>query len=211
MTAKTWCTISRAVEMVVVAQGMSEGLAQAWLIEACAAGKIRSRVLQSAHADPVDRCDDMVRMHLRPPSRLSIFRKRAPGPVAPGVWGDAVIDGDTLVDADRDSRRGIEVSITDLDFELKRLPPAPEAARASAPIPKKKTRSSDKDNVAAEAERRLIADENIPPSLAAFSRDLYDWLDEQPWARRGLQSRKVLAPSSIEDRIRPLWRKYRTE
>jgi hypothetical protein len=162
--------------MVVVAQDMSEGLAQAWLIEACAAGNIRSRMPSSAHPDPLDADDDLVGMHLRTRSRLSIFRKRAPGPVAPSAWGDAVIDGDILVDADKDRTSGIEISIADLDFELKRLPPLPEAARPSAPIPKKKTRSSDKDNVAAEAERRLIADENVPPSLAAFSRDWYDWL-----------------------------------
>jgi hypothetical protein len=147
-----------------------------------------------------------------PRSRLSLFRKRAPGPVSPNIWKDAVIDGDALVNADHDHRRGIEVSIADLEFELKRSFPALDRKPASpAPISRSGARSSDKEAIMAEAERRLAAGEYIPSSLAAFARDLHLWLDRQRWAYRRPMDGKVLAPSSVEDHIRPLWRKYRPE
>jgi hypothetical protein len=79
------------------------------------------------------------------------------------------------------------------------------------PVPKKGGRPSDKERVAAEAERRLAAGESIPLTLAAFTRDLHFWLDKQPWAHRRPMNQKVLSTASIEDHIRRLWRKYRGE
>jgi hypothetical protein len=49
------------------------------------------------------------------------------------------------------------------------------------------------------------------PSLAAFARDLHSWLDKQPFAERSIRGGKVLSAPSIEEHIRPLWRKYRPD
>jgi len=216
MTAKSWCAISKAVEMIVVAQGTSQGRAQAWLIEACTSGNVRSRV-PSASVNPAYLiADDGIVGDFRPGSKsyggLSVFRKRAPGPVPPGAWRNAVIDGDALVDVDQEPMRGIEVSIADLDFELKQSsPPVDNIPSSPMRISRAGGRPADKEAVIAEAQRRLGAGENIPPSKAAFARDLHFWLDKQPWAYRGTKNRKVLGPAAIEESIGPLWRKYRPE
>jgi hypothetical protein len=124
MTARAWCAISKAVEMVATAQDTSQGRAQAWLIETCASGNVRARVPSSANPVLLLADDGLMDTDMRSRRRLSLFRKRAPGPVSPNIWKAAVIDGDALVDADHDHRRGIEVSIADLEFELKPSFPA---------------------------------------------------------------------------------------
>jgi hypothetical protein len=184
-----------------------------WLIEACIAGNIRSREPWRAYPRPRDPillvADDGIKgMELRSVSQLgTISRNRAPESVAPTAWKGAVIDGDVLVNHARWSN--VEISIADLEFELKQS--APKAASpAFPPIFEQGGRPSNRREIEAEAERRLIAEsEKIPSSLAAFSRDLHFWLDKQPWAQRGTTSRKVLSSASIEDHIRPLWRKHK--
>jgi hypothetical protein len=105
----------------------------------------------------------------------------------------------------------VEISLADLEFELKKLPPLDGAPCATAPIQKKGGRPSDKDTVAKEASGRLAIGENIPSSLAAFARDLHSWLDKQPLAKRSIRGQKVLSAPSIEEHIRPLWRKHRPD
>jgi hypothetical protein len=212
MTAKAWCAISKAVEMVAATQGMSKGRAQAWVIEACVTGTVRSRM--PSFTKPADLAKPLNEDDLtdpRPRSRPSVFRKRSPGPISPGVWKDAVIDGDALIDADHDRRRGIEISIADLEFELKRSSSLACTSASATPIPRSGRRLSDKEPILAEAQRRLAVDESIPSSLAAFARDLHRWLSTQPWAYRRPSDRKVLSAPSIEEHIRPLWRKYKPD
>ena len=43
MTIKKWCAISKAVDMIATTLTMNVGRAQAWPIEACATGNVRSR------------------------------------------------------------------------------------------------------------------------------------------------------------------------
>jgi hypothetical protein len=206
MTIKKWCGIKKAIEMIATAQSTSVGRAQAWLIEACATGNIRSR---EPSTDPLTN-DDLSEMDVRSGVRVgTVFRKQAPAPISQATWKRALIDANVLLDAGQGGRwRGVEISIADLEFELKQSPSS--ESMAPAPMPKPGGRPSDKGQVEAEAERRLTTKgEKKPPNLAAFSRDLHDWLDSQPWARRGIQSQKVLSPASIEEQIRPLWRKYR--
>lgn len=211
MTAKSWCAISKAVDTIKTAQNSSEGHAQAWLIEACAGGNIRSRVPALVDATSRVNDDGLAGSDLRPGSRLSLLRKRAPGPVSPDVWADAFIDADALIDVDLDYRRGIEISIADLEFELKRSAPLDRTPSPPALIPRSGGRPSDKEPILAEAQRRLAANENIPSSLSAFARDLHHWLSKQPWAYRRSMDRKVLSAPSIEEHIRPLWRKHRPD
>jgi hypothetical protein len=206
MTAKAWWAISKAVEMVATTQGDNQERAQAWLIQTCASGNVRARVCANRATLLAD--DDPMEIDMRSRSGLLL----AIEPVSPNIWKGAVIDGDALVDAGSGHRRGIEVSIVDLEFELKRSFPAPDRKPASAaPVSKSGARPSDKETIMAEAERRLAAGECIPSSLAAFARDLHLWLDRQRWAYRRPMDGKVLAPSSVEHHIRPLWRKYRPE
>jgi hypothetical protein len=206
MTAKTWCAISKAVEMIKTAQNTSAGRAQAWLIEACVAGNIRSRVPSSADSKLLLNDNGPVSADLRPGSRAGIIsRRRAPEPVSPSAWKDAVIDGDVLVDANHGRWPDLEISIADLKFDLKQSLRAAGTASA-VPIPRTRGRPSDKEAIIAEAQRRVATDESIPPTLSAFARELHFWFDGQ---QRVL--RKVLGPASIEEHIRPLWRKYRGE
>jgi hypothetical protein len=72
-------------------------------------------------------------------------------------------------------------------------------------------RQSDKEAIVAEAQRRLTAGESIPTTLSAFARELHFWLDGQQQIFRRSNTGKVLGPASIEEHIRPLWRKYRAE
>lgn len=76
-------------------------------------------------------------------------------------------------------------------------------------IPKKGGRPTDVDRVRAEAKRRLASGEAPPPTLAAFSRELHEWLDAQPGALRAPMTRKVLASVTIETRVRELWNEHR--
>ena len=209
MTIKKWCAISKAVDMIATTLSMNVGSAQAWLIEACATGNVRSR----AHSVLMMADDGIVDMDLRPGAlrtgRPRIWR--VAGPVSSVTWKNALIDDDVLVDIHHGRWDGVEISISDLEFELKQLPPPPETVTAP-PIPKTGARPSDKVSIEAEAKRRLTTQgETIPPSLAAFSRDLHFWLDKQPWAKRSPRHQKVLSPPSIEEHLRPLWRKYRGE
>jgi hypothetical protein len=99
MTDKTWCAISKAVEMIKTAQNTNVGQAEAWLIEACVAGNIRSRMASFLHSEPLLNEKNLVSRGLRPGSRTAIIsRKRVPKPVLPAAWKDAMIDGDVLVD-----------------------------------------------------------------------------------------------------------------
>ena len=201
MTAKAWCAISTAVEMIKAAQNTSEGRAQAWLIEACSTGNVRSRA-------------DSILLRADDGSALRTGRPiwRVAGPVSSVTWKNAVIDGDALVDRHHGQWDGVEISIADLQFELKRSLPAPDSKPASpSHIPSSGGRPSDKEPILAEAQRRLAVGESIPSSIAAFARDLHNWLSQQPWAYRRPMDRKVLAASSIEAHIRPLWRKYRPD
>ena len=100
MTAKSWCAISKAIDIIKTAQNSSEGHAQAWLIEACAGGNIRSRVPALVDATSRVKDDGLAGSDLRPGNRLSLLRKRAPGPVSADVWADAFIDADALIDVD---------------------------------------------------------------------------------------------------------------
>jgi hypothetical protein len=203
MTAKAWCAISKAVEVIKAAQNTSEGRAQAWLIEACANRNVRSR------ADSILLSAD----ELRPGAlRTGSSIWRVAGPVSSVTWKNAVIDGDALIDRHHSQWDGVEISIADLQFELKRSLPAPDSKPASpSHIPSSEGRPSDKEPILAEAQRRLAVGESIPSSIAAFARDLHNWLSQQPWAYRRPRDRKVLAASSIEEHIRPLWRKYRPD
>jgi hypothetical protein len=107
---------------------------------------------------------------------------------------------------------GRRLGIADLEFELKQSsPPADNKPPSPAAVSRSGGRPSDKEAVIAEAQRRVGAGENIPPSKAAFARDLHFWLDKQPWAYRGIKNRKVLGPAAIEENNGPLWRKYRQE
>jgi hypothetical protein len=167
MTAKTWCAISKAVEMIKTAQNTNVGIAQAWLIEACSAGNIRSRHLSATAANR----DGIVGMNARPGSRFEIIsRKRAPRPVLPALWKGAVIGGDVLVTS-RGRWSDIEISIADLEFHLKQSLPL-AGTGAAVPIPSV-GRPSDKEAIIAEAQRRVAADESIPPTLSAFARELH--------------------------------------
>ena len=182
MTAKAWWAISKAVEMVATTQGDNQERAQAWLIQTCASGNVRARVCANRATLLAD--DDPMEIDMRSRSGLLL----AIEPVSPNIWKGAVIDGDGSRDAGSGHRRGIEVSIVDLEFELKRSFPAPDRKPASAaPVSKSGARPSDKEAIMAEAERRLAAGECIPSSLAAFARDLHLWLDRQRWAYRSNQ------------------------
>jgi hypothetical protein len=120
MTAKAWCAISKAVEMIKTAQNTSVGRAEAWLIEACVAGNIRSRVPSSADSELLLNDNGPVSMDPRPGSRPGIIsRRRAPESVSPAAWNDAVIDGDVLVDTNQGRWSDLEISIADLEFDLK--------------------------------------------------------------------------------------------
>jgi hypothetical protein len=195
MTAKAWCAISKAVKLIAAAQNTSLCRAQVWLIEACAEGNVRSR-------EPWREPD---RFEI-PAALMTVSRKRARLPVVPAAWKGSLIDKDVLVDVDQVRWSDVEISLADLEFELKKLPPLDVA-----PIQKKGGRPSDKDTVATEALGRLAVGENIPSSLAAFARDLHSWLDKQPLAKRSVRGGKVLSAPSIEEHIRPLWRKYRPD
>jgi hypothetical protein len=173
MTAKTWYAISKAVEMIKTAQNTSVDRAQAWLIATCAAGNIRSRIPSFADSElPLNRNGLLSTDHLRSGSRpVIISRRRAPVPVSPAAWKSAVIDGDVLV-ANHGRWFGIEISIADLEFDLKgSLAPS---GTASA-IPQTRGPRSDKEAIIAEAQRRVTADESIPPTLSAFARELHFW------------------------------------
>jgi hypothetical protein len=209
MTAKTWCAISKAVEMVKTARNTTAGPAQAWLIAACAAGNVRSRVPSSVGSEVLLNDNRCAGMDVRARGRPGIIsRRRAPEPVSPAAWKDAVIDGDVLV-ANHGRWSDIEISIADLEFDLKQsLPPA--GTVPDAPIPRTGQRQSDKETIIAEAQRRVTADESIPPTLSAFARELHFWLHGQPRVLR-TKTGKVLGPASIEEHIRPLWRKYKGE
>jgi hypothetical protein len=211
MTAKTWCGISKAVEMIKTAQNTCLGRAQAWLIEACAAGNIRSRMPSSADSELLRSDNRPLSMDLRRGNRPGIIsRRRAPESVSPAAWKGAVIDLDVLVDTSHVRWSGLEVSIADLEFELKQSLRQAGAA-PTAPITRAGGRPSDKETIIAEAQRRIVADESIPPTLSAFARELHFWLDGQPRVFQRNNTRKVLGPASIEEQIRPLWRKYRGE
>jgi hypothetical protein len=207
MTARAWCAISKAVEMIKTAQNTSVGRAEAWLIEACVAGNIRSRVPSSADSELLLNDNGPVSMDPRPGSRPGIIsRRRAPKSVSPAAWNDAVIDGDVLVDTNQVRWSDLEISIADLEFDIKQ---ALRPAAAARPIPRAGGRQSDKEAIVAEAQRRVAADESIPTTLSAFARELHFWLDEQPKVLRRNNAGKVLGPASIEEHIRPLWRKRR--
>ena len=122
-----------------------------------------------------------------------------------------MIDGDDLIDRHQGQWDGVEISVSDLEFELKQSPLGSKTLTAPS-VPKTGGRSSDKEPIEAEAKRRLTTEgEKIAPSLSGFARELHFWLDEQPWAKRSNRDKKVLSPPSIEEHIRPLWRKYRGE
>jgi hypothetical protein len=198
MTAKTWCAISNAVERVKTARNTTAGTAQAWLIAACAAGDIRSRVPSSLGSEVL--LNDNRRAGID--VRARGHRRRVPEPVSPDAWKDAVIDGDVLV-ANDGRWFGIEISIADLEFDLK----GSLAPSGIAPA----VRQSDKEAIVAEAQRRVTADESIPPTLSAFARELHFWLDRQPRVLRRTKTAKVLGPASIEEHIRPLKKKVRRD
>jgi hypothetical protein len=209
MTAKAWCAISKAVEMIETAQNTSVSRAEAWLIEACVAGNIRSRAPSSADSELLLNDNGPVSMDLRPGSRPGIIsRRRAPEPVSPAAWNEAVIDGDVLVDSNQGRWSDLEISIADLEFELEQ---SLRPAAAARPILRAGGRPSDKEAIVAEAQRRVAADESIPTTLSGFARELHFWLDGQPRVLRRNNAGKVLGPASIEEHIRPLWRKYRGE
>jgi hypothetical protein len=114
-----------------------------------------------------------------------------------------VIDGDVLVDTNFGRWSDLEISIADLEFDLKQsLSPAGTAA---ALIARTGGRSSDKEAIIAEAQRRVAADESIPPTLAVAN--CVSGL-RQPRVLRGTKTGRVLGPASIEEHLRPLWRKY---
>jgi hypothetical protein len=110
MTAKTWCAISKAVEIIRTAQNTSVGRAQAWLIGACVAGNIRSRVPSSADSQLLLNDNGFLSIDLRPGSQPGII-SRSPKPVSAAAWKDAVIDGDVLVDTNLSRWPDLEISI----------------------------------------------------------------------------------------------------
>jgi hypothetical protein len=70
-------------------------------------------------------------------------------------------------------------------------------------------RPTDRDRVVAEAERRLRRrDYQRPPSLAAFAKELHDWLDGQPRAIRISKTGAVMQAETIEGHVRDIWNKH---
>jgi hypothetical protein len=171
MTAKAWCAISKALKLIAAAQNTSLCQAQVWLIEACAAGNVRSR-------EPWREPD---RFEI-PAALITVSRKRAPLPVVPTAWKGALIDKDVLVDVDQVRWSNVEISIADLEFGLKKLPPLDGASSASAaPFRKKGGRPSDKDTVATEAS-------TVQPSDRTLSNAWVGKKRQHPSARSALQS-----------------------
>jgi hypothetical protein len=83
MTAKAWCAISKAVEMVATTQGASQERAQAWLIQTCASGNVRARVSSSANRETQLADDGSMEIDMRSRSELLL----AVGPVSPNIPG----------------------------------------------------------------------------------------------------------------------------
>jgi hypothetical protein len=105
--AEEWCTISRALQIITSELRTSTGVAQTRLIEACAAGNIRSRVPGTA--------SDIELMIIR---SLGVLARTTPGPISMLVWKGAVIDGDTILDAARRRWQPVEINVADLRFDL---------------------------------------------------------------------------------------------
>jgi hypothetical protein len=131
MEQDDWSSISRAIEIIKEASGGSTGAAQARLIEACASGKVRSRIPADPKFDPVYLMadDGLMGMDLRPGARRRP-QSQAPGPTA---WRDGTIDGNRLVDASGKHWSRVEISIDDLRYCLDVAPPT-EAAKPRSQV-----------------------------------------------------------------------------
>jgi hypothetical protein len=75
-----------------------------------------------------------------------------------------------------------------------------------AAVPATGGRPTDRDRVIAEAKRRIRHEsETVPGTLAAFARQIHEWLDKQPKAIRVSKTGKVMTADTIEGHIRKLW------
>jgi hypothetical protein len=201
--AEEWCTISRAVEIIVSELHTSTGRAETRLIEACAAGNVRSRVKRVTAAD---RKSSIEGHNAALESMVYNFFRRA-GPLSPLIWKGAAIDGDALCDRSRSRWSPVEINVADLRFDLASAGPvAPATVRV---ISEKGGRPTDKLRVVEEAQRRLKGGESIPSTLAEFARELHEWLERQPNAIRASKTREVMSDGTIEDHVRPVWNEHR--
>jgi len=201
-SAEEWCTISRALQIITSELRTSVGRAQARLIEACAAGSVRSRVPRLTRL-----LGDESGMGLA----LANFISRA-GPVSHLIWRGAAIDGDALLDRSRSRWSPVEINVADLRSDLAGAEPVAPATVSARVVSEKGGRPTDELRVKAEAERRLNSSRYPrPPSLAAFARDLHGWLDAQPDAIRVSITGKVMSPETIENHVRTLWTEYRNK
>jgi hypothetical protein len=104
-----WCTIPRALEIIMGELRTSMGHAQARLIEACAVGNVRSRV-------PPERLTADDGKFSIDSAVINFFRQA--GPISSLIWKGAVIDGDALRDRSRCLWSPVEVNAADLRFDL---------------------------------------------------------------------------------------------
>jgi hypothetical protein len=69
-------------------------------------------------------------------------------------------------------------------------------------------RPTDRDLVLGEADWRLRRRKTQAKSLAAFARELREWLQDHG-EHRGKMTGEVMKPETIEGHVRPLWNRYR--
>jgi hypothetical protein len=184
------------VEIITGELRTSVGRAQTRLIEACAAGNIRSREHRMA--------SDM-EITIRNLLGGTLPGATIPGPISALIWKGAVIEGDTMLDGARRRWQSVEINVADLRIDVGVAKPATSAAA----IPKTGGRPSDKDLIIAEAKRRMAANGPRPPTLIEFARELQQWLNTQPNAHRNSKTGKVMAVDTIEGHIRSLWNERR--
>jgi hypothetical protein len=196
--AEEWCTISRALQIITNELRTSTGVAQTRLIEACAAGNVRSRVPRRTAGDGISPMG----------SALINFVSRA-GPLSPPIWKGAVIDGDSLLDWSRSRWSPVEINVADLNFDLASAEPVAPTTIPARVVSHEGGRPTDAPRVIEEAKRRLDSGEPLPSSLAGFARELHEWLEVQPNVLRGSKTTKVLSAETIKQRVRPLWSEHR--
>jgi hypothetical protein len=66
-------------------------------------------------------------------------------------------------------------------------------------------RPTDRDRIVEEARRRINSRLPLPQTLAAFARELHQWLEQQPNPVRSPISNAVMNVRTIEDHVRPIW------
>jgi hypothetical protein len=74
--------------------------------------------------------------------------------------------------------------------------------------PSKGGRPTDRDRVQNEARERLRPGQPAPNSIAALSREIWKWLDQQPDARRSPRDDSVTRIRTITKHVSPIWREF---